>query len=108
EAGRGAPRTAPVPYLDILYLDGRCIDTAAARPGSATRADRARLGGDDRRRGCRRARGEGVRDHALPDPVVLDGADAEVRHARLRLHGALRGPRARVPDLPRSLEPEPR
>ena len=56
-----------------------------------------RLDGDDRRRDRDRARDQGVGRQPVPDPVVVDGADAALRAAGRRLRGALLRPRAREP-----------
>ena len=50
----------------------------AARPWR----DRDRLDRHDRRRGRDRARDQGVGREPVPDPVVVDGADAALRAAR--------------------------
>ena len=57
-----------------------------ARP--AALADRDRLGADDRRRVLDRARDQGWVVEPLPDPVLVDGADAALRPARPGLPGA--------------------
>ena len=69
-----------------------------AHPRPAARLARHdRLGGDDRRRDRDRARDQGVGREPVPDPVLVDGADAPLRPARERLRGALLRPRAREP-----------
>ena len=75
------------------------------RAPSAPAAHRRRLDRHDRRRGRDRARDQGVGRQPVPDPVVVDGADAPLRPAGRRLRGALLGSRAREPlhlPLPRS------
>ena len=42
----------------------------------------------------------------VPDPVLVDGADAALRQARKRLRGALLGPRAREPLIYRFRDPK--
>ena len=72
------------------------VDGSHARLAAPV-AHRHRLGGDDPGRGRDRARDQGLRRQSLPDPVLVDGADAALRPARLRLHGAVLRPRARRP-----------
>ena len=52
---------------------------------------------DDRWRDRDRTRDQGLRRQPVPDPVVVDGADAPLRAAGLRLRGAVLRPRAREP-----------
>src|SRR5205823_6645093 len=80
-----------------------------ARPAdgrtAAAVADRDRLDRDDRRRDRDRARDQGLGGQPVPDPVVVDGADAALRAAGPGLRGPPLRPRARQPlhlPLPRS------
>ena len=91
------PRDRPPPPPPRLDRHSRNpVDRLTRRP--AERAPRHdRLGRHDRRRGRDRAARQGVRRQPVPDPVVVDGADAPLRPAGDRLRGALLRPGAREP-----------
>src|SRR5581483_5651719 len=68
------------------------LDPLAALPPAPRLADRSRLA-RHARRGCRhRARARGRGGEALPDPVLVDGADSALRRTCLRLPRAVAGP----------------
>ena len=78
-------------------------------PGPPTqRPGHARLDPHHRRRDPDRARAQAVGRQPVPHPVVVDGADAELRERprESRLSRQLERPRARLPHLPR-LRPDP-
>ncbi len=75
---------------------------AAQRPGHP------RLDPHDRRRDPDRARAQAVGGQPVPDPVVVDGADSQLREGACvpGLSRQFERPRARLPHLPR-LRPDP-
>ena len=83
--------------VDGLYLGGR----EGVEPDAAAVAQRRRLGRDDRPRRRVRARVRGRGRQAVPDPLLVDGADAPLREAGRLVRGQLQRPRdresARVP-----------
>ena len=85
--GAGAPRPP------TLAEPRRPAHARSAEP--APRHDR--LDRHDRRRDRDRPARQGVRRQPVPDPVVVDGADAALRAARRRLRGALLRSGAREP-----------
>ena len=105
--GRGAARVVPRAVRDAVRggagggAGARAALPQPRRPADSRPAARLarhhRLGGDDRRRDRDRARDQGVGRQPVPDPVLVDGADAPLRAARERLRGALLRPRAREP-----------